>query len=249
MPISILNPQELRRYRHQIAMQAVGIAGQEKLKKAKVAIVGIGAIGTPVLQYLVAAGVGKIGIIDYDKVEEQNIHRQILFNTQDIGKHKTVVAAKKLSDLNNLIEISIHNVKLEDKDIHHQILSGYDMIIDAGNSLSTHYLLSDFCATENKALVYGAVYFDGGEVSTLILNGAPSYRCIYPEEPFSQKEFKGNFPGILGTVGGIVGSLMAHEAFKVITGSGELLCGKLLQINASQMTFETKIVERNPDNF
>ncbi len=249
MPISILNPKELRRYRNQIAMPEIGISGQEKLKNASVLVVGSGGLGTPVLQYLVAAGVGIIGISDFDKVEEHNIHRQVIFGIKDVGKHKTVVAKKKLESLNNLVDIKIYNLELHEDEMSIRIMDKYDIIVDATDNYPTRYLLNDYCVKRNKALVHGAVYRNQGQVSTFIFNGAPSYRCLYDRMPDEKRLLKAENFGLWGTSAGIIGTIMAHEIIKLVTHTGELLSGKLLIFDASVMESRIICFDRNPDNF
>ncbi len=235
MQITMLNPQELKRYNRHIILPEIGMEGQQKLKLAKVLVIGAGGLGCPLLQYLAAGGVGTIGVVDSDKVDESNLHRQILYSSNDIGKNKTDVAAKKLSELNPFIKI-ISIVSYLNSENALQLFSDFDIIIDGSDNFATRYLVNDACVILNKPFVSGSIYKFQGQVSVFNFNDGPTYRCLYPEP--------GDIPncaevGVLGVLPGIVGCLMANETIKIIIGKGEILSGKLLVFDSLTMQFNT----------
>ena len=231
--ISILTPKELRRYDRHVILKEIGIKGQESLKKAKVLVVGAGALGAPVLQYLSAAGVGTIGIADKDIVEESNLQRQILFSDNNIGKLKTVVAKEKLQNQNSNTEVIIYNIYVN-KRIAERIISKYDIIVDCTDNIETRYLLSDTCVALSKPLVYGAVYKFEGQVSVFNYKGGPSYRSLFPEIE-NRKTIDASSVGIFGVLPSIIGSFQASEVIKIITGTGKVLSGEVYYFDALNM--------------
>jgi adenylyltransferase/sulfurtransferase len=226
----------------------VGIIGQEKLKQAKVIVVGAGGLGCPVLQYLTAAGVGKLTIAEFDIVEESNLQRQVLYGTTDVGKLKSIIAKNHLEHLNPLGEFEIINLKINASNSLH-ILKNYDVIVDATDNLETRYILNDSCVILDKPMVHGAIYKYEGVISVFNYKGGPTFRCYIPYE--KNREFKNPLPsqiGLLGVLPGITGSYMANEVIKIITETGDILCGKVLLINIFNNIFRTISVNNIPEN-
>ncbi len=211
-------------------MPEIGLAGQEKLKMAKVLVIGAGGLGCPVLQYLVAAGVGTIGIVDDDVVDVTNLHRQVLYSMDDIGKGKAETATAKLSVLNpfvNLIPLPIRFTELNAA----ELIAPYDLVVDGSDNFPTRYLANDTCLALNKPLVFGSILRFEGQVSVFNYKGGPTYRCLFPEADENEGENCAQ-AGVLGILPGIIGSFMANEVVKLICEIGEPLSGKLLVINA-----------------
>lgn len=228
--LSSLSNKELKRYDRHLILEKIGIVGQEKLKKAKVLVVGAGGLGAPVLQYLTAAGVGTIGIADKDVVEESNLQRQVIFAENNIGKLKTVTAKEKLKNQNSFVNFIIHNIYINKK-IAEKIFSRYDIIVDCTDNIETRYLINDTCVTLNKPVVYGSVYKFEGQVSVFNYKGGPTYRCLFPETA-NRNAVKASSAGIFGAVPGIIGSVQASEVIKIITETGTILSGKLFCFDA-----------------
>jgi adenylyltransferase/sulfurtransferase len=221
------------RYSRQIILPELGEHGQAKLSAAKVLVVGAGGLGCPVLQYLTAAGVGTIGIIDGDTVNVSNLQRQILFSTSDEGKWKVEAAKEKLQALNPDVTIHIYAYFLSKENIL-DLISSYDIIVDGSDNFATRYLINDACVLTNKVHVYGALFKFDGQVSVFNYQNGPTYRCLFPQSPS-----KGEVPncaeiGVIGVLPGIVGCFQANEVIKIITGMGEVLSGKLWLYNALQ---------------
>jgi molybdopterin/thiamine biosynthesis adenylyltransferase len=230
MDSSTLTPKELRRYHRQIMIPDVGVEGQEKLRKASVLIVGAGGLGCPVLQYLTAAGVGRLGVVEFDMVNENNLQRQILYGSLDVGKLKSIIAKDRLLYLNDNVTFEIFNLKLVAKNAL-EILSGFDLIIDATDNHAARYLINDACVIMNKPMIHGAIYLHEGQISVFNYLGGPTYRCF---NPFNNKKNLNPEPsetGLFGVLPGITGTYMASEAIKIITGIGEVLFGKILYFN------------------
>lgn len=227
----MLDSQELKRYKRQIILPELGIAGQQKLKNARVLMVGAGGLGCPVLQYLVAAGIGFIGIVDDDTVDETNLHRQILYSAGDIGKNKAQVAVEKLSVLNPHVKFSAYPVRLSMENAD-KLFRTYDLVIDGSDNFPTRYLVNDTCAALNLPLVFGSLFKFEGQVSVFNYRGGPDYRSIFPEPPGIDEVPNCAEIGVIGVLPGITGTYMANEAIKVICEIGEVLSGKLLCINA-----------------
>jgi adenylyltransferase/sulfurtransferase len=248
MPFNSLTKAELARYERQIILPKLGEAGQLKLKNASALIVGAGGLGCPILQYLAAAGIGCLGIIDFDHVSESNLHRQILFNSGDIGKAKALVAAEKLQKQNPHIQIDAIVDKISPANVLEHI-APYDLVIDGSDNFSTKYLLNDACILANKVLIFGSIYDFEGQVSVFNWNGGASYRCLFPELPDPDSVPSCAEHGVIGVLPAIIGSLQAMEAIKVITGIGEPLSSKLLIFNCLSMQSQTISFSRNEKNF
>ena len=221
----------MNRYSRHIILSEIGQEGQDKLSKAKVLVIGAGGLGCPVLQYLTAAGIGTLGIMDFDVVEMSNLQRQVLFGTSSLGENKAEAAKKRLEDLNDSISIIAYPEKLTHKNAIN-LFNQYDIIVDGSDNFATRYLVNDASVITNKPLVFGAIYKFEGQVSVFNYNNGPSYRCLFPTSPE-----KGAVPncseiGVLGVLPGIIGTMQANEVLKIILGLGQPLSGKLLCYNA-----------------
>ena len=243
MDSNILTNQEIRRYHKQVILPEIGIGGQEKIKKASVLVIGAGGLGAPVLQYLAAAGVGTIGISDNDLVDETNLQRQILYGSNDIGKQKAIISREKLRQLNHMNEYVIHNIFLNDENTE-TICKNYDVIIDATDNFKSRFRVAETCRGMNKPIVYGAIYKYEGQVTVFNYRGGPSIDDLFPAMPADDKIPDNDSIGILGVLPGIIGTLQATEALKIITGIGEVLSGKLLEINILTGSFKTITYEK-----
>ena len=248
MESQFLSPREIRRYNKQIMIPEIGISGQEKLKLAKVLVVGAGGLGCPVLQYLTAAGIGKIAIAEFDTVDESNLQRQVLYGSNDVGKLKSIIAKNRLEHLNQLGEFEIINLRISVSNSLNTI-KNYDVIVDATDNLETRYILNDSCVILNKPLVHGAIYKYEGVISVFNFKGGPTYRCYNPSA--EKKEFKNPLPaqvGLFGVLPGITGTYMANEVIKIITETGDILSGIVLLINILKNTYKTISVNNIPEN-
>ena len=241
----MLTDTEKRRYRRHIMLPEIGETGQEKLKSASVLVVGAGGLGAPVLQYLTAAGIGKLGIIDFDVVSEDNLHRQVLYGSQDLGKLKTIIAAQRLTLINPLTEQEIINVKLTSENAD-KFISAYDIIVDATDNFETRYLINDTCILKGKPWVFGSVYKYEGQVTVFNYKGGPSLRSIYPHLTDKVNVPDPNEAGLIGILPGIIGSFQTSEVIKMITGLGEVLSGKLLLYNILNHCVDFVNFQKNP---
>lgn len=242
-----LNSQELRRYNRQMMIPEIGREGQEKLKSASVLVVGAGGLGCPVLQYLSAAGIGKLGIMDEDKVDEENLQRQILYGVNDLGKLKSIIAKTRLTYQNPLVEYEIYNIRFQNKNAL-EIARNYDIIVDATDNYSSRYLINDACVILGKPMVYGSIYKFEGQLSVFNYNGGPTYRCLYPEAP---KKFEAPEPsetGVIGVLPGLIGTFQANETIKIIIGKGKILSGELLVVNILDPSMYTIKIKKNEEN-
>jgi molybdopterin/thiamine biosynthesis adenylyltransferase len=248
MADEILSPRELRRYSRQIMIPGIGTAGQENLKKSKVLVVGAGGLGCPVLQYLAAAGVGKVAIVEFDMVDETNLQRQILYGSDDVGKLKSIIAKNRLDHLNSLVETEIFNLRLDATNVL-RIIKDFDIVVDATDNLESRYIINDACVILNKPMVHGAIYKYEGQVSVFNFNGGPTYRCYNPAA--GEKKFRNPAPaqvGVTGVLPGITGTFMANEVIKIITGSGKVLSGQVLLFNIAENSFRLILVKNISEN-
>ena len=241
----------IQRYQKQIQLKEFGIDAQQKLLAAKVLVIGAGGLGCPVLQYLTAAGIGTIGIVDFDVVDLSNLHRQILYTVDDIGKSKSETAARKLNALNPEINIQAINSKLQTSNAL-EIISAYDLVIDGSDNYSTRYLVNDACVLLNKPLVYGAVLRFEGQVGVFNLQDKStgvktSYRDLFPQPPDADATLSCNEAGVLGVVPGIIGTMQATETIKIITGIGSPLCNKIVSINLLNNSFYNFEISKNTE--
>ncbi|MDP3558286.1 MAG: HesA/MoeB/ThiF family protein [Bacteroidota bacterium] len=211
----MLSKEEFKRYQKQIMLDDIGINGQIKIKKAKVAVVGAGGLGCPVLQYLVSVGVGTIGVIDFDTVEESNLHRQVLYSQKDIGKLKVEVAIEKLSAQNPYVKLIPHRVLLNDINAE-SVLSDYDIVIDGCDNFLTRYVVNDICVKLNKPLIYGSILDYQGQLAVFNYKGSKNLRDIFPEPPSAEDVPNCSENGVLGTIPAVIGSMMAQNTLNVI---------------------------------
>lgn len=238
----------MSRYSRHIMLSEVGQQGQDKLSNAKVLVVGAGGLGCPVLQYLTAAGIGTIRIIDFDIVEESNLQRQILFGTTSLGTNKAIAAKKRLEDLNPTINIEAFTERLSQNNAI-KFFHNFDIIVDGTDNFATRYLINDASILCEKPIVFGAIYKFEGQVSVFNYNNGPSYRCLFPFAPNDNSSINCSEIGVLGVLPGIIGAMMANEVLKIILGFDNVLSGKLLCYNSR--TTETTLlkIKKNQSNF
>lgn len=242
-----LSEEQIYRYSRHILLPEVGGEGQQQLLKSKVFCVGVGGLGSPIALYLVAAGVGTIGIADSDSVDISNLHRQVLHYTEDIGKPKTDSAREKLEKLNPDVNINVYNDLISKNNIR-DIVRDYDIIVDGSDNFPTRYLVNDACYFEKKTLVSGAIFQFEGQVSVFKTHsGGACYRCLYPEIPPEGLIPSCQEAGILGAAAGIIGTVQAVETLKQILEIGNPLVNRLLIFNALNMSFETVVVKKDPE--
>jgi len=241
-----INQDERKRYARHISLSHVGESGQLKLKKSSVLVIGAGGLGCPVLQYMVAAGIGRIGIIDHDKVEISNLQRQILFSVEDVGKFKAQTAAYKLKLQNPFVDFQVYNQSLDSSNAL-SVIKDYDLVIDGTDNFSSRYLINDACVILKKPLVFGSILQFEGQVSVFNYQNGPTYRCLYDEVPDDSPSC--SEIGVLGVLPGIVGTLQANEAIKILLGIGDVLSGKLLIFDSLKMDFKILKFAANPSNF
>jgi adenylyltransferase/sulfurtransferase len=229
----MLTPSELSRYSRQLVLPELGLAGQERLHAARVLVVGAGGLGSPVALYLAAAGVGTIGIVDSDDVETSNLHRQILHGTDDVGREKTASAAESLASLNPDVHVRVHHGRLTASNAA-TLLAEYDLAVDGSDNYETRYAINDACATLGRTWVYGSVERFSGQVSVFGAPDGPCYRCIFPQPPAPGSTASCEQIGVLGAVPGVVGSMQAVEALKILAQIGVPLVGRLLQLDLAR---------------
>ena len=235
------------RYLRQTTLKGFGIEGQKKLAKAKVLVIGAGGLGVPVLTYLNAMGVGKIGIVDNDIVSISNLHRQVLYQQSDVGQSKVIAALEKLKAQNSDTEILIYNTFLTIKNAL-DIIVDYDIVVDASDNFPTRYLVNDACVILKKPFVYGALHGYEGQVSVFNFEDGPTYRCLFPNMPKENEMPNCNENGVLGIIPGIIGNLQALETIKVIAGIGETLSGKLLIFDGLNQSYQKIKLKLQPEN-
>ncbi|HTU35236.1 MAG TPA: molybdopterin-synthase adenylyltransferase MoeB [Candidatus Acidoferrum sp.] len=241
-----LSNEEILRYSRHLIMPEVGMEGQLKLKQAKVLCIGTGGLGAPLGLYLAAAGVGRLGLVDFDKVDLTNLQRQILFSNDDVGHPKIEAAASRLHGLNPDIQIDRHETRLTSENAL-DLFREYDIVVDGTDNFPTRYLVNDACILLGKPNVYGSIFRFEGQVSVFGYEGGPCYRCLYPEPPPPGLVPSCAEGGVLGVLPGIVGALQAAEAIKLILGKGEPLVGRLLLFDALAMRFRELKLRKNPD--
>jgi sulfur-carrier protein adenylyltransferase/sulfurtransferase len=237
---------EFARYSRHIIMPEVGLEGQGKLKSASVLIVGAGGLGTPSATYLAAAGVGRIGIVDFDVIEKSNLHRQVLYTEQDVGESKADVARKRLLEVNPNVSVEVHKVRLDSSNAL-EILGAYDIILDGTDNFPTRYLVNDACVLLGKPNVYASIFRFEGQASVFYAREGPCYRCLYPEPPPPGLVPSCAEGGVLGVLPGIMGSIQAAETVDLILGKGRPLIGRLLLFDALDMTFKELKLRKNPN--
>lgn len=234
----MLTDREKRRFSRQILLPEIGEEGQTAIKGGKVLVVGAGGLGCPVLQYLTSAGTGSVGIVEFDQVDESNIHRQILYGHMDIGKLKSIIAKNILEKKTDLTGIEIYNVPLTSANAE-RIFEPWDIIMDATDNYETRYIIDEVCEKLGKPMIHGAIYGNEGQVSVFNYQGGPSYSSYNPPGKSGRRNPVPSETGLLGVLPGVTGTLMASEAIKIMTGAGDLLSGKILTFNIMTNTFYT----------
>ena len=232
--------QDFLRYNRQVILPEIGDEGQAKLKKAKVLVIGAGGLGCPILQYIATAGVGTIGIVDFDKIEIHNLHRQILYTEDQIGLPKALTAKETIKKLNPLIEVQAFEEKLTVENAS-RIITDFDIVVDGSDNFSTRYLVNDTCVTLEKPLVYGSILGFEGQLAVFNHQGSKNLRDLFPEPPNPKDVPNCSFNGVLGTLPGMIGTMMAHETLKLIIGlpslKNELVLYKTLDWSFVKLTF------------
>ena len=245
-PAAELSVDEVRRYSRHLIIPDVGMTGQKRLKNAKVLCVGAGGLGSPALLYLAAAGVGTLGVIDFDVVDESNLQRQIIHGQSDIGRPKALSARDSIKEVNPYITVVVHEEALTNDNVM-QIFSGYDLIVDGTDNFATRYMVNDACVLLNKPYVWGSIYRFDGQASVFWSEYGPCYRCLYPEPPPPGMVPSCAEGGVLGVLCASIGSIQVTEAIKVLTGIGEPLVGRLMIYDALEMNYRTLNIRKDPD--
>jgi sulfur-carrier protein adenylyltransferase/sulfurtransferase len=245
-PETILNNDEILRYSRHLIMPEVGMEGQQKLKAARVLCIGAGGLGSPLVLYLAAAGVGTLGIVDFDVVDYTNLQRQIIHSTADVGRKKLDSAAEKLEGINPLVNIRKFETRLSSENAL-ALFKEFDIIADGTDNFPTRYLVNDACVLTGKPNVYGSIFRFEGQASVFAMEEGPCYRCLYPEPPPPGLVPSCAEGGVLGILPGLVGVIQATETIKLILGQGESLIGRLLLVDALGMKFRELKLRKNPD--
>jgi molybdopterin/thiamine biosynthesis adenylyltransferase len=241
-----LSNEEIARYSRHLILPEVGMEGQQKLKAAKVLCVGTGGLGAPMALYLAAAGVGTIGLVDFDTVDESNLQRQIIHSQSTVGMLKVDSAEVMLKGLNKNVNIIKHNVMLTSANAL-EIFKGYDIIADGTDNFQTRYLVNDACVLSGKPNVYASIFRFEGQASVFATEAGPCYRCLYPEPPPAHLAPSCSEAGVLGILPGVVGTIQATEAIKLVLGEGEPLIGRLLMYDSLGMKFRNLKLRRDPN--
>ena len=245
-PADGLTVDEVRRYSRHLIIPDVGMTGQKRLKNARVLCVGAGGLGSPALLYLAAAGVGTLGIIDFDVVDESNLQRQIIHGQSDVGRPKAQSARDSVLELNPHVNVVLHEERL-DSDNAMQIFEPYDLIVDGTDNFATRYLVNDACVLLGKPYVWGSIYRFDGQASVFWAEHGPCYRCLYPEPPPPGMVPSCAEGGVLGVLCASIGSIQVNEAIKLIVGIGEPLVGRLMVYDALEMSYRTLPVKKDPE--
>ncbi len=241
-----LSAPELARYGRHLSLTEIGVAGQERLKSARVLVVGAGGLGSPVSMYLAAAGVGTIGLVDFDEVERSNLQRQILFGESAVGRGKLQAASDRLTDINPHVRLEPHETRLSAQNAE-RIVGEYDLVVDGTDNFATRYLVNDVCVHLGVPNVYGSVLRFEGQASVFASPDGPCYRCLFREPPPPGLVPSCAEAGVMGVLPGIIGSIQAAEAIKLITGAGRPLVGRLLLLDALTMAFRSIEIRRDPE--
>jgi sulfur-carrier protein adenylyltransferase/sulfurtransferase len=245
-PAESLTVDEVRRYSRHLIIPDVAMAGQKRLKNARVLVVGAGGLGSPALMYLAAAGVGTLGIVDFDVVDESNLQRQIIHGQSDIGRPKAESARDTVREINPLVNVIVHEQRLDNDNVL-EIFSGYDLILDGTDNFATRYMVNDACMLLGKPYVWGSIYRFDGQVSVFWDKYGPNYRDLYPDPPPPGMVPSCAEGGVLGVLCASIGSVMVNEAIKLITGIGETLLGRLLVFDALEMSWHEIKIRKDPN--
>ncbi|MCA9974172.1 MAG: molybdopterin-synthase adenylyltransferase MoeB, partial [Anaerolineales bacterium] len=240
-----LSHEEVQRYSRHLIMPEVGTAGQKKLKAASILLIGAGGLGSPLAMYLAAAGIGRIGLVDYDVVDYTNLQRQIIHGTKDVGRLKLESAKERILDINPHIQVDTYEVPLTSANAL-EIFAPYDIVIDGTDNFPTRYLTNDACVLLGKPNVYGSIYRFDGQASVFYAKEGPCYRCLFPEPPPPGLVPSCAEGGVLGILPGVIGAIQATEAIKLILGVGESLIGRLILYDALTMTMDEVYLRKNP---
>ena len=243
---SSLTNEQIERYSRHLLLPEIGSEGQQKLRAARILIVGAGGLGSPLALYLAGAGVGQLGLVDADTVSLSNLQRQVLHGTSTLGHLKVESAKQRLADFNPDVHLEIYNEAFTVESAE-RIADGYDLIIDGTDNFATRYLINDVALRRGIPFVYGAIFRMEGQASIFCVDGGPCYRCVFPAPPAPDSVMTCSEAGVLGVVPGLIGVIQATEAIKWIVGLGTSLAGRLLTYDASQMHFDPIAIERNPD--
>lgn len=241
-----LSVDEVRRYSRHLIIPDVGMAGQKRLKNAKVLCVGAGGLGSPSLMYLAAAGVGTLGIVEFDVVDESNLQRQIIHGQSDIGRSKAESARDSVKEINPLVTVNLHEERLDSSNVM-ELFAQYDLIVDGTDNFATRYLVNDACVLLEKPYVWGSIYRFDGQASVFWAEHGPCYRCLYPEPPPPGMVPSCAEGGVLGVLCASIGSIQVTEAIKLITGIGETLLGKLMIYDALEMSYRKVKIRKDPN--
>ncbi len=245
-PAAELSRDEVFRYSRHLIIPDVAMDGQKRLKNARVLLIGAGGLGSPNAMYLAAAGVGRIGMVDFDDVDASNLQRQVIHGTSDIGRPKLDSARDKIIEINPYVEVTLHQTRLS-SDNAREIIRGYDLVVDGSDNFPTRYLVNDACVLEGKPYVWGSIYRFDGQASVFWAEHGPCYRCLYPEPPPAGMVPSCAEGGVLGVLCATVGSVQANEAVKLITGIGDPLVGRLLIYDALELSFKDIRVRKDPE--
>jgi adenylyltransferase/sulfurtransferase len=245
-PAEALSVDEVRRYSRHLIIPDVGMDGQKRLKNAKVLCVGAGGLGSPALMYLAAAGVGTLGIVEFDTVDESNLQRQIIHGQSDIGRSKAVSARESVLEINPYVNVIVHDERLDNDNVL-EIFAGYDLIVDGTDNFATRYMVNDAAVILRKPYVWGSIYRFEGQASVFWDEYGPNYRDLYPEPPPPGMVPSCAEGGVLGVLCASIGSIMVTEAIKLITGIGDPLVGRLMIYDALEMTYRQVKIRKHPD--
>ncbi len=245
-PAAELTVDEVRRYSRHLIIPDVAMDGQKRLKNAKVLAVGAGGLGSPTLMYLAAAGVGTLGIVDFDVVDESNLQRQVIHGQSDIGRPKAESARDSIREINPLVEVRVHEERLDSSNVM-ELFAQYDLIVDGTDNFATRYLVNDACVLLGKPYVWGSIYRFDGQASVFWAEHGPCYRCLYPEPPPPGMVPSCAEGGVLGVLCASIGSIQTTEAIKLLTGVGDPLVGRLLVYDALEMTHRSINVRKDPE--
>ncbi len=245
-PAADLSVDEVRRYSRHLIIPEIGMTGQKRLKNAKVLCVGAGGLGSPALLYLAAAGVGTLGVIDFDVVDESNLQRQIIHGQADVGRLKAESARDSIAEINPYVNVQVHTEALTTDNVL-EIFSGYDLIVDGTDNFATRYMVNDACVLLGKPYVWGSIFRFDGQASVFWAEYGPCYRCLYPDPPPPGMVPSCAEGGVLGVLCGSIGSIQVTEAIKLITGVGDSLAGRLMIYDALEMSYRTVRVRKDPE--
>ncbi len=245
-PAAELTLDEVKRYSRHLIIPEIGMTGQKRLKNARVLVVGAGGLGSPALLYLAAAGVGTLGVIDFDTVDESNLQRQIIHGVSDVGRLKAESARDSIAEVNPFVSVQVHAEALTNDNVM-EIFSGYDLIVDGTDNFATRYMVNDACVLLNKPYVWGSIFRFDGQASVFWAEHGPCYRCLYPDPPPPGMVPSCAEGGVLGVLCASIGSIQVTEAIKLLTGVGDSLTGRLMIYDALEMSYRTVRVRKDPE--